>query len=74
MGSSPMGRIAFPSEVTSIMPPYRINSIYPVVIAVAIMIRDEAGPSVSVNGPVEVVENEVSGEPETGVQEWVRDP
>jgi hypothetical protein len=56
------------------MPPYRINSIYPVVIAVAIMIRDEAGPSVSVNGPVEVVKNEVSGEPETGVQEWVRDP
>ena len=41
---------------------------------VAIMIGNEARPTVSVNGPVEVVENEESGEPETGAPEGVGDP
>ena len=47
---------------------------YPVAPVVAIMIGNEARPTVSVNGPVEVVENEESGEPETGAPEGVRDP
>jgi hypothetical protein len=55
-------------------PPHRINGMYPVGPAVAIMIGNEARPTVSVNGPVEVVENEESGEPETGPPEGVRDP
>jgi len=56
------------------MPRYRINDIYPVALVVAIMIGNEARPTVSKNGPVEVVENEESGKPETGAPEWVRDP
>ncbi len=47
---------------------------YPVAPVVAIMIGNEAMPIVSVNGPVEVVENEESGEPETRAPEGVRDP
>ena len=38
---------------------------YPVAPVVAIMIGNEARPTVSVNGPVEIVENEECGEPET---------
>jgi hypothetical protein len=56
------------------MPPHWINGIYPLVPVVAIMIGNEARPTVSVNGPVKVVENEESGEPETGAPEGVRDP
>jgi hypothetical protein len=56
------------------MPRYRINGIYPVALVVAIMIGNEARPTVSKNGPVEIVENEESGKPETGAPEWVRDP
>ena len=41
---------------------------------VAIMIGNEIRPTVSVNGPVEIVENKESGEPETRAPEWVRDP
>jgi len=47
---------------------------YPLAPVVPIMIGNEARPTVSVNGPVEVVENEESGEPETGVPEGIRDP
>jgi hypothetical protein len=48
---------------------------YPLAPVVTIMIGNEARPAVvSVNGPVEVVENEESGEPETGPPEGVRDP
>ena len=47
---------------------------YPLAPVVAIMIGNEVRPTVSVNGPVEVVENEESGEPETGAPEGVRDP
>jgi hypothetical protein len=74
MKPSPIEQISFPSEVSSIMPRHRINGIYPVAPVVAIMIGNEARPTVSINGPVEVVENEESGEPETGEPEWVRDP
>ena len=41
---------------------------------VEIMIGNEVRPTVPVNGPVEVVENEESGEPETGAPERIRDP
>ena len=47
---------------------------YPLAPVVAIMIGNEARTTVSVNGPVEVVENEESGEPETVAPEGVRDP
>jgi hypothetical protein len=48
---------------------------YPLAPVVTIMIGNEARPAVvSVNGPVEVVENEESGEPETGAPEGIRDP
>ena len=48
---------------------------YPLAPVVTIMIGNEARPAVvSVNGPVEVVENKESGEPETGPPEGVRDP
>jgi hypothetical protein len=47
---------------------------YPAAPVVAIMIGNEARPTVSINGLVEVVENEESGEPETGPPEGVRDP
>ena len=47
---------------------------YPLAPVVAIMIGNEARPTVSVNGSVEIVEDEESGEPETGVPEGVRDP
>jgi len=47
---------------------------YPVAPVIAIMIGNEPRPTVSVNGPVEVVENEESGEPEIGPPERVRDP
>jgi len=47
---------------------------YPLVPVVAIMIGNEARPTVSVNGPVKVVENEESREPETGAPEGIRDP
>ena len=56
------------------MPRHRVNGICPVALVVAIMIGNEARPTVSVNGPVEVVENEESGKPETGPPEWIRDP
>jgi hypothetical protein len=69
-----MGQISFPSESSSIIPRHRINGIYPLAPVVAIMIGNEARPTVSVNGPVEIVENEESGEPETGAPEGVRDP
>ena len=38
------------------------------------MIGNEARPTVSVNGSVEVVEDEESGEPETGEPEWAGHP
>ena len=69
-----MGQISSPSEVSSIMPCHRIYRIYPVAPVVAIMIGNEAMPTVSVNGPVEVVEDEESGEPETGAPEGIRNP
>ena len=47
---------------------------YPLAPMVAMMIGNKGMPTVSVNGPVEVVENEESGEPETGVPEGIRDP
>ena len=48
---------------------------YPLAPVVTIMIGNEARPAVvSVNGPVEVVENEESGEPEIGEPEGIRDP
>ena len=47
---------------------------YPLAPMVAMMIGNKGMPTVSVNGPVEVVENEESGEPETGVPEGVRNP
>jgi len=47
---------------------------YPLAPVVAIMIGNEARPTVSVNGSVEVVENEESGEPEIGEPEGIRDP
>lgn len=47
---------------------------YPLASVVAIVIGNEARPTVSVNGPVEIVEDEESGEPETGPPERVRDP
>jgi hypothetical protein len=56
------------------MPRHRINGIYPVAPVVAIMIGNEARPTVSINGPVEIVENEESGEPKPRVPERVRDP
>ena len=56
------------------MPRHRINGIYPLAPMVAIMIGNEMRPTVSVNGSVEIVENEESGEPKTGVPEGVRDP
>jgi hypothetical protein len=56
------------------MPRHRINGIYPVALVVAIMIGNKVRPTVSVNGSVEIVENEESGKPETGAPEWVRDP
>ena len=74
MNPSPMGQISFSSEVSSIVPRRRINAMYPVALVVAIMIGNEMGPTVSVSGSVEIVENEESGEPKTGVPEWVRDP
>ncbi len=51
-----------------------INGVYPVVLMVAIMVGNEVMPTVAVIGPVEVVEDEVSGEMEAGPPEWVRDP
>ncbi len=47
---------------------------YPMAPVVAIMIGNETRPTVSVNGSVEVVENEESGEPEPGTPKGVRDP
>jgi hypothetical protein len=69
-----MRQISFPSEGSSIMPRHRINGMNPVAPVVPIMIGNEAGATVSVNGSVEVVENEESGEPETGPPEGIRDP
>jgi hypothetical protein len=56
------------------MPRHRINGIYPVAPVFAIMIGNEARSTMSVNGPMEVVENKKSGEPETGAPEGVRNP
>ena len=47
---------------------------YPLAPVVTIMIGNEARPTVSVNGSVEIVEDEESGEPETVAPEGVRDP
>src|SRR5512136_405393 len=69
-----MGQISFPCEVSSVMSRHRINGIYPVVLVVTIMIGNEVRRTVSINGPVEIVQNEESGEPKTGAPEWVRDP
>ncbi len=54
------------------IPRHRIDG--PVTPVVAIVVGNEAGPAVSVNGPVKVVKDKESREPETGGPEGVRDP
>ena len=53
---------------------HRIDSMDPMMSGIVEMIRDKPGPMVKVNGPMEVMQNEESGEPKVVPPERIGNP